>query len=84
MKTMPVLFVGHGSPMIAVDDNNITHKMGDIGNQIIRDYGQPKAILVISAHWYKNRTLVQKTENPQQMFDMYGFPKALYEVKYQP
>ena len=44
MKTMPALFVGHGSPMIAIDDNNITHKISEIGKQIIRDYGQPKAI----------------------------------------
>ena len=84
MKTMPALFIGHGSPMIAIDDNNITREMSEIGNQIIRDYGQPKAILVISAHWYKNRTLIQKTENPEQIFDMYGFPKALYDVEYKP
>ena len=84
MKTMPALFIGHGSPMIAIDDNNITHNMSEIGKQIIRDYGQPKAILTISAHWYKNRTLIQRTESPEQIFDMYGFPKALYDVKYKP
>ena len=82
MKTMPSIFLGHGSPMLALDDNNITHTLSSLGQRIIRDYGRPKAILMISAHWYKNRNLIQRTEQPTQIYDMYGFPKALYAVKY--
>ena len=82
MKTMPSIFLGHGSPMLALDDNNITHTLSSLGQRIIRDYGRPKAILMISAHWYKNRNLIQRTGHPTQIYDMYGFPKALYAVKY--
>jgi len=78
---MPALFIGHGSPMIAIDDNNITRKMSEIGNQIIRDYGQPKAILVISAHWYKNRSAYSEDRKfLNQIFDMYGFSLRLYTM----
>lgn len=82
METMPSIFVGHGSPMLALDDNDITHALARLGDQVIRDYGRPKAILMISGHWYKNRNLVQRTDRPGQVYDMYGFPRALYEVKY--
>lgn len=81
---MPAVFVGHGSPMLAIDDTKITRKLGEVGERLIRDYGQPKAILMISAHWYKDRTLVQKTDSPEQIYDMYGFPRALYAVRYKP
>ena len=74
--------MGHGSPMLALDDNKLTHTLSRLGQRIVRDYGRPEAILMISAHWYKNRNLVQRTDRPQQIYDMYGFPKALYEVKY--
>lgn len=47
---MPTIFVGHGSPMIALEDNNITKKFGSIGRNIIERYGRPKGILMISAH----------------------------------
>ncbi len=82
MKTLPSIFLGHGSPMLALDDNDITHTLSQLGRRIIGDYGCPKAILMISAHWYKNRNLIQRTEQPKQVYDMYGFPRALYEVKY--
>lgn len=82
MKTMPSIFLGHGSPMLALDDNNITHTLSTLGQRVIREYGRPKAILMISAHWYKNRNLIQRTGHPTQIYDMYGFPKALYAVKY--
>lgn len=84
MNTMPSIFVGHGSPMLAIEDTMITRRLSEVGEQIIRNYGQPKAILMISAHWYKDRNLVQKSDNPVQIYDMYGFPQALYEVKYEP
>lgn len=82
MSKMPAIFVGHGSPMIALEDNNITEKMLEIGNGIINKYGKPKAILMISAHWFVNDTFIQDTKMPRQVYDMYGFPKELYDVKY--
>lgn len=76
MNTMPSIFVGHGSPMLAIEDTMITRRLSEVGEQIIRNYGQPKAILMISAHWYKDRNLVQKSDNPVQIYDMYGFPPS--------
>lgn len=76
------MFVGHGSPMLALDDNSITHTLTALGQRILLHYGRPKAILMISAHWYKSRNLIQRTDFPEQIYDMYGFPKALYKVRY--
>ena len=81
---MPAIFIGHGSPMLALENNAQTQTMRTLGEQVTQKHGKPKAILMISAHWYRDRTLVQKTDYPKQVFDMYGFPKALYEVKYTP
>lgn len=81
-KRMPVVFSGHGSPMIAIENNEITREMNRVGNEIIKKYGKPKGILAISGHWYAKGTYVQSAEKPRQIYDMYGFPKELYEVKY--
>lgn len=81
---MPAIFVGHGSPMLALDNDNVTDGLKAIGKRVIEKFGKPKAILMVSAHWYKSHNLIQKTGHPQQVFDMYGFPKALYEVEYKP
>lgn len=81
-QRMPVIFSGHGSPMIAIEDNNITREMNRIGNTVSERFGRPKAILSISAHWYTHGTLVQSAKKPTQIYDMYGFPKELYDVKY--
>ena len=81
-KRMPVIFSGHGSPMIALADNEITHEMKRIGRELAETYGKPKAILAISGHWYVDGTYVQNAARPEQIYDMYGFPKELYEVKY--
>lgn len=81
---MPSLFVGHGSPMIAIEDNEITRNLREIATYILEKYDKPKAILMISAHWYTNGSFVQSVEKPRQIFDMYGFPKELYEHKYEP
>ena len=81
---MPAVFVGHGSPMLALDDDDVTRGLATLGKKIIAGFGKPKAILMVSAHWYTHGNLVQKTEAPRQVFDMYGFPKRLYEVKYAP
>ena len=82
MKKMPVIFVGHGDPMIALKINEMTETLKKIGKDIIEKYGEPKAILCISAHWYTKDTFIQSTEIPNQVYDMFGFPNELYEVKY--
>ena len=74
---MPVLFVGHGSPMNAVTDNAYKDEWIKIGQGLA-----PKAILCVSAHWYTKGTLVNPAEAPEQIYDMYGFPQELYQVKY--
>lgn len=50
MKRMPALFIGHGSPMLALDHNEMTKTLTELGKRIITDYGRPKAIAVVSAH----------------------------------
>ena len=82
MEKMPVIFVGHGDPMIALKINEMTETLKKIGKNIIEKHGEPKAILCISAHWYTKNTFIQSTEIPNQVYDMFGFPNELYEVKY--
>lgn len=81
---MPAIFVGHGSPMIALEHNDLTETYKELGQTILKRFGRPKAILMISAHWYTRGTLVQSAAKPRQVYDMYGFPKELYELKYEP
>ena len=81
-KKYPVIFSGHGSPMIALEHNSITEGMARAGQDVLEQYGRPKAILMVSAHWYTHGTFVQSSPEPRQVYDMYGFPKELYEVKY--
>lgn len=82
MEKMPVIFVGHGDPMIALKINEMTETLKKVGKDIIEKHGDPKAILCISAHWYTKDTFIQSTEIPNQIYDMFGFPNELYEVKY--
>ena len=82
MEKMPVIFVGHGDPMLALKINEMTETLKKIGKNIIEKHGEPKAILCISAHWYTKDTFIQSTEIPNQVYDMFGFPNELYEVKY--
>ena len=79
---IPVIFSGHGSPMVALDHNDITAGMEEAGRNVIAKYGKPKAILAISAHWYTRGTYTQSAEQPKQIYDMYSFPEELYQVKY--
>jgi 4,5-DOPA dioxygenase extradiol len=81
-KKMPVIFSGHGSPMLALEDTEVTRGLRAIGKCVIEQFGKPRAILALSAHWYTRGTFVQSTGNPKQIYDMYGFPKALYEFQY--
>ena len=75
---MPVLFVGHGSPMNAIEDNEYSQGWAKIAGQIPR----PQAILSISAHWYTQGSRITDADQPKTVYDMYGFPDELYQVKY--
>ena len=75
---MPVLFLGHGSPMNAIEDNAFVKGFREVGSVVQR----PKAILCISAHWETYGTKVTAMEMPKTIHDFGGFPKALYDVQY--
>lgn len=81
-KKMPVIFVGHGSATMVLEDNTITNALRDLGHEIVERFGQPKGILAISAHWYAPGTFVQGSEEPKQMFDMSGVPQKMYALQY--
>ncbi len=75
---MPALFLGHGSPMNAIEENEFVAGFRKIGEAIPK----PKAILCVSAHWETRGTYVTAMKNPKTIHDFGGFPKALYEVEY--
>lgn len=75
---MPVLFIGHGSPMNAIENNEFSRMWTVLGNRLPK----PKAIVCISAHWETRGTSVTTNSYPETIHDFYGFPDQLYEEKY--
>ncbi len=77
-EKFPVLFLGHGSPMNAIEENEFVDGFRNIG----KTFQKPKAILVISAHWETRGTFVTAMDNPPTIHDFGGFPQALFDVQY--
>ncbi|PHV09537.1 4,5-DOPA dioxygenase extradiol [Chitinimonas sp. BJB300] len=77
-QKMPVMFIGHGSPMNAILDNDFTRHLAKLG----RDLPRPRAILVVSAHWLVGQTLLSSSAMPQTLYDFGGFPQPLYKMRY--
>lgn len=77
-ERMPVLFIGHGSPMNGIENNEFSLEWEKTGKHL----PHPKAVLVISAHWLTNGTHITAMDHPKTIHDFGGFPRELYEVQY--
>ncbi|BCJ94647.1 dioxygenase [Anaerocolumna cellulosilytica] len=78
MERMPALFIGHGSPMNAIEENTFVKEWKALKDKL----PHPEAILSVSAHWFTSGTKVSDSRAPETIYDMYGFPKELYEIIY--
>lgn len=75
---MPVLFIGHGSPMNGIEDTAFSRRWTKMATEI----PEPKAVLVVSAHWFTKGTRITAMDFPPTIHDFGGFPQALYDVQY--
>ena len=77
-QLMPVLFVGHGSPMNGIEDTEFSRRW----TQMAKEIPAPKAVLVVSAHWFTQGTKITAMDFPETIHDFGGFPQALFDVQY--
>ncbi len=77
-RPMPVLFIGHGSPMNGIEDNEFSQRWTKMAKEI----PTPTAVLVVSAHWFSNGTRITAMDFPETIHDFGGFPQKLFDVQY--
>ncbi|HRP55007.1 4,5-DOPA dioxygenase extradiol [Agriterribacter sp.] len=77
-QVMPVLFIGHGSPMNGIEDNEFSRRW----TQMAKEIPTPAAVLVVSAHWFSKGTRITAMDFPPTIHDFGGFPQALFDVQY--
>lgn len=81
MSTINALFVGHGSPMNAIEENSFTDGWAQVGQEV-QNLKRPRAIVAVSAHWYTKGTAVTAMEVSKTIHDFWGFPEQLNAVEY--